>query len=337
MKRRVLCIVCLVVFILSACTLFSLKIEKEMLIQAEVKKVRGIGTWDQTVILPQTVLFEDTYGSHLYQVVEGIGWESGLRVEEMRKDDYKIDVEKGTVSLPGGSDYCFITTASRQPVPGELVEIIEAKEIVPSEDSFLFVYPLGIPESYSTTSGIAVAAQSKVAVHGINQTAAEPFFEHKEKGNHQTMTGANWRIFSKNTVVSFWKQIPLLLILALLVLSVMLLWGFSFLVCMHAYPPKRVFIFSGAVSIGALIAIVVILSLIDLPSAMLPASNILHLHHYSNEYDIMLSGLNSLPAADQAFLVIKESVEQSCILNTVIAVVLTVITMVVEWLFIRKE
>lgn len=337
MKRRVLCIVCLIVFVLSACTLFSLKIEKEMLIQVEVKKVQGIGTWDQTVILPQTVLFEDACGSHLYQVVEGIGWESGLRVEEMRKDDYKIDIENGTVSLPGGFDYCFITTASRQPVPGELVEIIEAKDIVPVTDSFLFVYPLGIPESYSTTNGIAVAEQSKDAVYGINQTAVKPFFEHKEMGNHQTMTGANWRIFSENTVASFWKQIPLLLILVLLVLSVTLLWGFSFFLCTQTYSPKRVFIFSGAVSIGALIAIIVILSLIDLPSAMLPASNILHIHHYLNEYDIMISGLNSLPTARQAFLVIKDSAEQSCIVNSVIAVVLTGIAVIAEWLFIRKE
>lgn len=337
MKRRVFCIVCLIVFVLSACTLFSLKIEKEMLIQVEVKNIRGIGTWDQTVILPQTVLFEDAYGSHLYQVVEGIGWESGLRVEEMRKDDYKIDVEKGTVSLPGGSDYCFITTASRQPVPGELVEIIETKAVMPITDSFLFVYPFGVPESYSPANRITVGEKSEKAVYATTQAAAEPFFEHKEMGNYQAMTGANWRIFSENTVASFWKQIPLLLILALLMLGVVLLWGFSFLVCTHTYSPKRVFLFSGAVSIGALISIVVILSIIDLPSAMLPASNILHIHHYLNEYDIMISGLNSLPTARQAFLVIKDSAEQSCIVNTVIAVALTVIAMVAEWLLIRKE
>lgn len=336
MKRRVLCIVCLIVFVLSSSTLFSLKIEKEMLIQVEVKKVQGIGTWDQTVILPQTVLFEDDYGSHLYQVVEGTGWESGPRVEEMRKDDYKIDVEKGTVSLPGGSDYCFITTASRQPVPGELVEIIETKDIAPVADSFLFVYPLGIPESYSTTSGITVAEQSKDAVYGTNQAAAEPFFEHKEKGNHQTMTGANWRIFSENTVTSFWKQIPLLLILVLFVLSVTLLWGFSFFVCTHTYSPKRVFIFSGIVSIGALIAIVFIFSLIDLPSAMLPPSNILHIHHYLNEYDIMLSGLETLPSALQEFSLIKTAVANHCAVIVTIGLSLTWIAAIGEWIYIRK-
>lgn len=337
MKRRVFCVVCLIVFILSVCTLFSLKIEKEMLTQVEVKQVRGIGTWDQTVVLPLTVLFEDDYGSHLYQVVEGTGWESGPRVEEMRKDDYKVDVEKGTVSLPGGSDYCFITTASRQPVPGELVEIIEVKDTVTVEDSFLFVYPFGIPESYSTASEITIAESSEDAVYATTQAVANPFFEHKETGKLQDMSGTKWRIFSVNTVASFWMQIPLLLILSLLVLGVLLLWGFSFFICTHTHSPKRVFLFGGTVSIVALLAIVVILSIIDLPSAMLPASNILNIHHYINEYDIMASGLNSLPSSQQSFLAIKGSTEQACIVNTVIAAALTVITLTAEWYFIRKK
>ena len=76
MKRRSLCVICLVLYILISCTILSLKIEKEMLTQVEVLKIKDNGMWGQSVSLPQTVLFEDTKGKHLYELIEGSGWES---------------------------------------------------------------------------------------------------------------------------------------------------------------------------------------------------------------------------------------------------------------------
>ena len=201
----------------------------------------------------------------------------------------------------------------------------------------LFVYPSGIPESYSAAAGITVAEHSETAICGIAQAAEEPFFEHREAGTYQTMSSMNWRIFSENTVASFWKQIPLLSVLVLLVLCVVLLWVFTFFVSSHAYSPTHVFIFSSVVSTGALISIVVILSFIDLPSAMLPESNILHIYHYLNEYNIMISGLVTLPKAYQAFLAIKNSAEHACILIAVIAATVTGLAIIVQWWLARKK
>ena len=62
MKRRIICIICLVCYILISCTLLSLKIEQEMLTQAEVMNVKGDPLWDQQVSISQAALFEDEDG-----------------------------------------------------------------------------------------------------------------------------------------------------------------------------------------------------------------------------------------------------------------------------------
>lgn len=332
MKRRILCIACLVFFILSACTLLSLKIEKEMLIQVETKQIRGEDSWGGPVILPKTVLFEDDYGSHLYQVVQGSGWENGLRVDEVSKDLYKIDFDNKTVNVLGGFDYCFITTASRQPVPGELVEIIEAKDTGIVSDSFIFVCSAKINKDNTLSRDFKVIDQSENAIFAMQENASDTFFEHKEKGMHHAINDSSWRIISANAVSSFWKQLPYCMVLAMLILCVILLWIFAFILSAHTSSPQRLFVVNGIISICALIAIHAILTYIDLPSAMLPPTNILHIRHYLNEYEIMLSGINTLPTAIQEFSIIKTSVQKSCFNTTIITVLLTCLVATCEWL-----
>lgn len=223
MKRRSLCVICLVLYILISCTILSLKIEKEMLTQVEILKIKDSGIWGQSVSISQTALFEDERGKHLYELVEGSGWESGLRVREIPKDSYELDYEKGTIRLPGGKDYCFIATASRQPVDGELVEIVESKDAELISDAFLFVYPLGVPEDFSALEGLPVKEQSEKAVLSSIENTTTYFFEHKQKGEHQDMKGAGWQIFSQNTVQNFWEQIPFVAVIAGILLCVILL------------------------------------------------------------------------------------------------------------------
>ena len=336
MKQRSLCVVCLVIYILISCTILSLKIEKEMLTQVEVLKVKGDGMWGQSVSLPQTALFEDTQGRHLYEVIDGSGWESGLRVREIPRDDYELDNEKGTIHLPGGSDYCFITTASRQPVVGELVEIIESKDAELTSDAFLFVYPLGVSEGYSVADGLFVTEQSEKAVLATLENTTTYFFEHKQMGEHQAMVGARWQIFSQKTVRDFWKQLPLVALLAVLLLAVTILWVFSLIVCTFTYNQKRLFAFVGAISIASLAAICIILCFIDLPAAMLPDTNILNVRYYFGELEIMLSGLETLPSAFQEFSAMKAVVSNSCVIITSIGLAFTGIAAIGEWIYIRK-
>ena len=336
MKRRSLCVICLVLYILISCTILSLKIEKEMLTQVEVLKIKDNGMWGQSVSISQTALFEDERGNHLYELAEGSGWESGLRVREIPQDGYELDYEKGTIRLPGGKDYCFIATASRQPVVGELVETIEPKGTELISDAFLFVYPQGVPEDLLVTDGLSVKEQSEKAVLATIQNTTTCFLEHKQMGELHAMNGHNWRIFSRETVRDFWVQIPLVVLLAVLLLAVTILWVFSLIVCTFTYHPKRLFAIVGALSVASLAAICIILSHIDLPSAMLPDTNILNLQHYSSELEIMLSGLKTLPSALQEFLSVKTAVANHCTVIVASSLILTGIAAIGEWLCIRE-
>lgn len=336
MKRRSLCVIGLMIYVLIACTILSLKIEKEMLTQVEVLKVKDKGMWGQSVSIPQAVLFEDARGKHLYELVEGSGWESGLRVREIPQDSYELDHEKGAIRLPGGKDYCFIITASRQLVAGELVEIIETKDAKRTSDVFLFVYPQGVPEDLLVTDGLSVKERSEKAVLAPIENTTTYFLEHKQMGEHQAMTGDGWRIFSHNTVHSFWEQLPLVALLAVLLLSVTGLWVFSLIVCNFTRHPKRVFAFAGAISVASLVAICIILSFIDLPSAMLPDTNILNIRHYIGELEMMLSGLKTLPSALQEFSEAKTAAYNHCAVIVAIGLVLTGIAAMGEWIYIRK-
>ncbi len=336
MKRRSLCVICLVLYILISCTILSLKIEKEMLTQVEVLKIKDKGIWGQSVSISQAALFEDERGKHLYELVEGSGWESGLRVREIPQDSYELDYEKGTIRLPGGKDYCFIATASRQPVVGELVEIIESKDTALTSDAFLFVYPQGVLEDLLVTDGLSVKEQSEKAVLVTLENTTTYFFEHKQMGEHQAMNGRDWRIFSQETMRVFLEQIPLVVLIAVFLLAVIILWVFSCIVCTFTDHPKRLFAIVGALSVASLAAICIILSYIDLPSAMLPNTNILNVRHYYGELEMMLSGLETLPSALQEFSLVKTAVTNHCAVIVIIGIALTGIAAIGEWIYIRK-
>lgn len=66
--------------------------------------------------------------------------------------------------------------------------------------------------------------------------------EHKEMGKHQAMNGGGWPIFSQETVRDFWKQLPLTVLLAVLLLAVTILWVFSCIVCTFTHHPKRFYL-----------------------------------------------------------------------------------------------
>lgn len=322
MKRRILCIICLVLYLLTASTFLSLKIEKEMLTQTEVMNVKGDPVWGLKVSISQAALFEDEEGMHLYELVEGTGWESGLRVQEIPWEGYELDYGDGRLYLADIRDFSFIISASRQPVPGELVEIIDTKEAALTSDQFLFVYPQG---GQNGETGVLFSVESTTTY----------FLEHRQKGEYQDMAAPGWRIFSMNAVESFWNQLPLVALIAVLLLAVTVLWVFSFAVCGSTDRPRRVFFLVGTVSIASLAAIFFILHHMELPSSMLPDTNILDIRHYRSELETMLSGLKALPESLGQFSAMQDEVSTRCAAIGASGLALTVITAIGEWLCIK--
>ena len=126
MKRAVLCIFALVVYLLLFCTVFTGLTQREMTVLAEVKQVKKndkrntnvpgyAGTWDDV--------------EELYQIVEGSGWSTGSRVQRVDPMYYKrvttLSGKTGHMILHPGTEYTLILSASRNPQEGDLVELDE--------------------------------------------------------------------------------------------------------------------------------------------------------------------------------------------------------------------
>lgn len=193
-----------------------------------------------------------------------------------------------------------------------------------------------MPKAFWVTDGLPIKEQSDKAVLCSIENTTAYFFEHKQMGEYQAMKGRDWRIFSQETVRDFWEQIPLVVLLAVLLLAVTVLWVFSCIVYTFTYYPKRLFAIVGAISVASLAAICVILSYIDLPSAMLSDTNILNIRHYFSELEMMLSGLETLPSALQEFSVIKTTASNHCTVIVALGLVLMGIAAIGEWIYIRK-
>ena len=80
MKKTFFCVFFLIFLTLITCTVLSLKIEEEMTLEVIGYEKRE--SYD-AFIPPKDMLFTDEEGSHLYEVYQGTGWESGLRAREI--------------------------------------------------------------------------------------------------------------------------------------------------------------------------------------------------------------------------------------------------------------
>lgn len=223
MKRKVLCVFSLILFLLIFCTFLSQKIEVEMLTQVELKTINGSKIYMGDINLPIDALFRDEFQSHLYEVVEGTGWESGTRIQELDNKIYTVDEENQKVTLSPGQDYRFVLTASRQPSYGELVEIIEEPEI--GSDTYLVYYPSSVPEYETLPDKTVLLAQSENAILLDVETSEFPFFEHRAKNMLNTINAPDMRVFSLTEVEDFLTQLPLLTLLAILLIVPVMLWA----------------------------------------------------------------------------------------------------------------
>ena len=307
MKRRILCVICLLLYILAACTILSLKIEPEMIIPVDVQEIKGANTQKAYIELPMTVLFDRL----LYEVVEGTGWDSGPRVQLISYTEYTIDNENEKVLLDTGVDRLLITSASRNPVSGELVEVLPEKQDKKS-DQFLFVYPNRIPYDFTISRKLEVIEKSSTAILAVKEETDVTFLEHQQKGQFTKMAGEEWRIFSMDDLMVFWQQVPFVVQIMLFIIGVLLLWIVSFVVSTRTARPGWLFAYAGILSVLSLLGIQYNLNRIDFPSSMLPDANILHLKHYIYEQTLISQALETISTGASEIINFKASMISEC-------------------------
>ncbi len=281
MKRSVLCIFSLVLYLLLACTMLSAKIEEEMMPQVEVKTLKYKGT---ALSFSPDVLFHDEQGDHFYHAADGSGWESGLRIQEFMPAQYYYDIYDQIAFSGTPQTYHFIMSASRQPIEGEKVHVVEEFDEI--QDQYLFYYPAGLPEETWMPQFIQVISHRPNTLLVETTQGRLPFFQHKAKTYSIAVSQAD-QVFSLSETRSFIQTLPSLVLVAILIISGIVLWGMTCVLSIQAKQNKK-WIYSNIGLIVATLAVCsILLNYIDLPASLLPSTNIFDLNVYSETFSLV--------------------------------------------------
>ena len=175
MKRKTLCAFSLVLFLILFCTILSPWVSREMQTLVEIKKITGKVSMRNPNVAGSAIRFQETDDT-LFQILDGEGWQSGKRVQEVSRWSYQN--ERSHVSINASTKLDVILSASRQPIPGQAVGIVE--EFTEAEDTFLIVWDkdaLFFHESYP--SSFKRIAGNDTTILASFHKARFPYFEHR--------------------------------------------------------------------------------------------------------------------------------------------------------------
>lgn len=293
MKKRVLCFLALALFLLTACTMLSAKIEQEMATAVTVYRVEPKEAGRYEINLPVRFLFledERIYvdeldmkqlsglqGDTLYQLEERKGWDSGLRVWEVDKSDYHINPMDAVLSgFDETRGWTFVSCASRHPRPGQMVEILEDGQT--EQDSYLVLYPGAAPSPRQLPDGVAVAARDSGALLLRLDQAPAHFLEKRARSQIGDFFVSGCRIFSMNDVDRLIRNLPRAAGVGMILLAALAL--FAQALCLLDRE-NRFWLWADALlAVGLLGALWLVLRDMDLPPSLLPPENILDMGHY---------------------------------------------------------
>lgn len=305
MKKRI-CYICLLVgFLLIGCTFLSHRVEETMMTQAVAKKLVGFD-----IVLPGSVMFEGSGKPTLYAAEEGLGWNTGIRATEVSDRSYEI-MENGMLKLSGGSG-TIIYTASREPLVGQRVNILDERASAP--DRYLVLYLNGVPAKHDLPKDASPVKRSDSAILLEIPESALPFMEHEAKGKFGSIRGLQWRIYSLTDLEQLVGSLPLIALAAVLaaIPPVLFLLG---VLLPHRQTGKdlmlRFHIGYGAASLAGFVGL---LYAIRLPCSLVPADNIFQWEHYTAELSAVLSALEQLEELQLASLLNRVQTQSGWIL-----------------------
>ena len=88
MKRKVICIFSLILFFLIFCTLLTPSIQREMRTEVQIRGIYETLKMYNHTIPKMALSWPD--GPKVYQVIQGKGWNTGDRIEEVSPDAYNL-------------------------------------------------------------------------------------------------------------------------------------------------------------------------------------------------------------------------------------------------------
>ena len=347
MKKTVLCIFSLVLFLLMACTILNAEIEDTMMTHAIVKQESGM---EFEVKLQPSSIFEDMMGTHLYELVEGVGWNTGLRASEVPESYYNAEA----LSCSSFGKWEYIMSASRQPREGERIMVWALqRDLTKEEDTYLLYFPMGKPdynalieEAYWSEEQIDEysAVMSKLEVLGENEQSmlvrvergTIPYTEQMARTELSVLEGYDWRIYRIKDVEKLLSSLPLVALVIVTVVFPIVLWAYTCVLARKEDENATLIKINAGVIAGMLIVLLILMKIIDLPPSLMPLDNIFDMAHYNLTFDTIFSLLGTM-SAGQRVLTLAGSMETVFWIILAAGAVLTAAVVVVESVIVKKK
>lgn len=286
MKRTVLCIFSLILILLVFGTVLSPKVQEEMMTLVEAKKTDKSSPLNTNV--GEIAVAWRTSERELYTIAEGSGWETGLRIAAV-PSRYYYDYDT-YLAIGPYSDYRYIYSASRDPVPGGTVKAVKVRY---GQDTYLLWHPETVGELDKLSNSMTLLERTDNAALIACRNSADPYFEHNMWYTFKNTVGEEVRVFSLNDVRSFCEALPWVAAVFTALLCSILLWAGT---CLLSGKEGSKWVY--AVNIAAIAALLGSVPLLcgcfDLPASLMPPESILDIAHYVKEFRLITDSMAAM-------------------------------------------
>lgn len=288
MKRKTLCAFAMILWLLLFSTFFSLRVEQMMVPDVYTVSPHPI---EHKVAL-DCPFFDEDGAMTIYRVREETGWEEGLRASILPSNQYELGMDGIEVR---GADM-VIRYSSKLPRAGEIVH-----PVTPSRNRTDLYLAVGedplratLPETYKvleTQRNARLVSVTKGSDIFLPDQAVQELFE------TDPFMGPKTQVYSLGELEQFTSALRLLALIFALLLTVAVLWLYSFFLLKDVSKNRKRLIVNGSLSIVFLIAVPILLHILALPSSLLPTQTIVDMGHYQREFSEIFSALQNLSAA----------------------------------------
>lgn len=287
MKRKVLCFFSFLLILLVFFTIVSPKVEDEMYTLVDARKGEGKGNRNYSV--GTIAIVWENSNDRLFNIIEGDGWESGLRLAEIPStyfDRYESHVELGA-----GTEYWYVYSASREPVLGSAVSVVETER---GEDTYLLWHPESISNLDRLPNSMDVIAHKGNVALISNWGATFPFFEHNVWYTLKGKIGNELRVYSLHDVQQFTQALPWIVGVIAVLFCNIILWGASWILSDKIGCSKRTLVINTFLIVVLLFGLPLLLKQFDLPASLMPQESILDIPHYIETFNRITTSMDAM-------------------------------------------
>ena len=325
MKRNVLRIFSFLLILLVFFTLISPKVEEEMATLADGKQRTGKQNRNLNVSLSAITWPESN--EVLFTITEGSGWETGLKITYLPSNYFER--EFNSIILGPGTEYWYINSASRQPVPRDTVIDVDLEA---GSDTYLFWHPEAIEEMAYLPNYMEILGQTDQAVLVSSRSANHPFFEHSVWNVFRVYLGDELRIYSLHDVEQFTDALPWITGVFTALLCSMILWA-------SLWDPRRskwAILLNILLIAAALTPIPWLLQQFDLPASLMPPVYILDLGHYAEAFQRITAAMKAMDIPTVHSWLTSAWIQSSLIAGCGILLTTALLT-TQSWIFSRQK